>query len=123
LGRELEKQVTYTGEAHLYVGGQNIGSITLMDPKHQTEPTDVMVNLGNSILTLPPQHANTLVVALMTRLFDDGTMTMETAERVGYLSSAVLADSDMHRGLVSNGPIGPLVPLAVAEFIAEKEQS
>jgi hypothetical protein len=56
----------------------------------------------------------------MTRLFDDGTMTMETAERVGYLSSAVLADSDMHRGLVSNGPIGPIPP-AVAEFIATTE--
>lgn len=44
---------------------------------------------------LSNEETNALFLSLATSLFDNGTITMDVADRVAYLMSAVLADREM----------------------------
>lgn len=50
---------------------------------------------GAGMLLTAAQTAETLLTDLATLLYEDNALTMETAERLQYLASAVIADSEV----------------------------
>lgn len=91
----------------LYQPGQLFRTITLGDPQHQTDKSSIRILLDNSTTTLvlTPELANTLMVLLAQRLYDDGAMDMAAADKVSYLSTAALMDRAEYAEIVamSNG--------------------
>jgi hypothetical protein len=88
--------VTTNDKPFLYVGGRFIESIVLLDRTYDSKPTtDVKIDLGRAgLFTIPVTHMNPLLVAIVERMYDEGTLTMETAERLSYLAAAYLAATD-----------------------------
>ena len=59
-------------------------------PKKKDEDRKAETQVIHNIC--PTDYANTMLIDLATTLYDRGLLTMETAEQIQYLSSAVIAD-------------------------------
>lgn len=91
-----------TDPSYIHVFGGRIDTIKLLSTKHQTDPTTIRVDLNdNYMLCLKPDTANQLLALLAGRLYDDGTMTRDTADRVNHLTNVVLMDPSEHAEIVA----------------------
>jgi hypothetical protein len=70
-----------------------------------TRKVSITTNHGDS-LSMPVPMALTLVVDLVTALYDNGTLDMATAERVAYLCQSVLADVPKCGSCGGSGQVG-----------------
>lgn len=57
---------------------------------------DYQLTLGNAAyLHITAKDADDLVLTLLTRLYDDDHLSMDTADRIAYLCQNVIADREM----------------------------
>lgn len=87
----------------LYNSGQLFRTISLGDPRHQSDKTAIRVLFSdtNSTLVLTHALANRLLVLLAQRLYDDGTMTPAAAKSVVHLTNVVLMDAAEYAEVVA----------------------
>ena len=87
----------------LYNPGQLFRTISLGDPRYQSDKTAIRVLFSdtNSTLVLTHALANELLVLLTQRLYDDGAMTRDTADRVNHLTNVVLMDPSEYAEIVA----------------------
>lgn len=83
-----------TDQSFIHHFGGLINTIKLLPNQHQLVPTTIRLDLNDHyMLVLTPEDANTMLIALAQRLYDDGTMTRAAAESINHLSNVVLMDA------------------------------
>ena len=91
-----------TDKPFLYRGGNFLDTVDLIKREHESKPsTDISLNLRNEgLLSIPVSHMNPLLIAIVERMFDENTLTMEVAERLQYLCQSILMDAAEYRETV-----------------------
>ena len=79
-----------TDKPFLYRGGQFIDTPTVRTSTHNNE---TQIDITDRMhISLPAANANALLVALAQHLYDSGTMTLDAAETINYMTHIVLMD-------------------------------
>lgn len=83
--------------------GHLIHEITIGTTDFQSDKTRIRVQFsGNdTVASLTPALANQLLALLAQRLYDDGTMTRDTADQVNHLTNVVLMDQAEYAEIVA----------------------
>lgn len=83
-----------TDHSYVHHFGGLIANVQILPNTHQINPTTIRFDLNNHyMLVLTPEDANTMLIALAQRLYDDATMTRAAAESVNHLTNVVLMDA------------------------------
>lgn len=84
-------------------------------------PRERTIDLGSEgTISLPKEAAEAFTISWI-EMVTAHEITMDTLDTIGYLiDEARMNHPDQ---VWNNGPIGPELPVAVAEYLAQKEQS
>jgi hypothetical protein len=90
-----EYRSPYENDGFILHGGAFLKSLTITYRNETSlvgnRKVQITTDNGDS-LSMPVPMATTLVIDLVTALYDNGTLSMEAAERLSFLCQSVLAD-------------------------------
>lgn len=83
--------------------GHFIEEITIGPTEFQFDKTSIRIQFkgDTTVASLTPALANQLLVLLAQRLYDDGTMTRDTADHVNHLTNVVLMDQAEYAEIIA----------------------